>query len=258
MIFSSCTPIFYQVYDVEYRNLEKKENRLVYTNNDIDVSYNLWGESGNGFFIIKNNTDKNIFVILPESFMIKNGNALDYFNDSETSETISNYLSIYTNEARSMNLSIYGKYWNYYSDWYDASLSKRKRTIGRSDTYTVKERPIICIPPKSFKLFGKYSIYDNIVQSNEREQAYPKLRSQKVHFEKSDTPMHIINRIAYSFNPDGKMNQYVDHEFWISDITNYSEKAIVKKTIKLKTDKNNTNVERVFKIGSPNSFYNIY
>ena len=265
-LLTSCVRMYYQVYDTEYTNLKEGDNSLFYDGEDLTVTYNLWGESGNGFFFIHNNTDKNIFVVLSQSFMIKNGCALDYFSNTDREVSVSSYSSVSKNEARSANASVYG-YAFIGWDWYEASLSASKQkekgvssTFGTTETYIEKERPIICIPPKSFKMFGKYPIYENILKMEEMAQDYPKKSSMKIRFDKGNTPMHVVNRIAYSFEPDGTSPKFIDNEFWISGVKNYVEGEITKQkdVIKLRYEDIPVKTEKVFKIGSPSSFYNVY
>ena len=68
LMLSSCGKVFYQVYTVEAPGSIEKENALVYENEDCKVMYNLWSEDGYIGFIFKNKTDKDLFVILPQTF----------------------------------------------------------------------------------------------------------------------------------------------------------------------------------------------
>ena len=52
-------------------------------NADCRVEYDLWGEGGNLNSDITNNTERNIYVYLPECFVITNGYSNDYYRDEE-------------------------------------------------------------------------------------------------------------------------------------------------------------------------------
>lgn len=264
-ILPSCITTFCQVYETSYENMEKTDNGLYYKNKDLTVVYNFWGESGNGFFFIRNNTDKNLFVVLSQSFMIKNGCALDYFDNTEKEVTLSESTTISKNEERSRNFSIYGKTYDF-TKWYyaSASISENKekgksKSKGKSETYIEKEQPIICIPPNSFKQFGKFLISNNIVFSDNYAQDYPKHASKKMLYDKENTPMHVINRIAYSFDSNGDSPKFIKNEFWISSVVNYNNNDYKKGfTMLRKEDSNNLKFLNDFDVNSPSQFYNIY
>lgn len=52
-------------------------------NADCRVEYDLWGEGGNLNSDITNNTERNIYVYLPECFVIANDYSNDYYRDEE-------------------------------------------------------------------------------------------------------------------------------------------------------------------------------
>lgn len=52
-------------------------------NADCRVEYDLWGKGGNLNSYITNNTERNIYVYLPECFVITNGYSNDYYRDEE-------------------------------------------------------------------------------------------------------------------------------------------------------------------------------
>ena len=73
LTLSSCNTVFYQVYNTEAPGMIEKDNSLVYENEDCKLMYNLWAEDGSLGFIMHNKTDRDLFVVLPQTFFIKNG-----------------------------------------------------------------------------------------------------------------------------------------------------------------------------------------
>lgn len=253
LFLTSCNKNFYQVYQVKAPNLEESDNSLVYENEDLKILYNLWANSGNFHFIIHNKSEKNLFVVLPQSFMIKNGIALNYFNNREYSHTSEFFVGYDT----SINVNDFSNN----NELYNVNTKKTKsknKAIGESFTTTIIEEPIICIPPRSAKVLGEYSIFDKIISKCNRSQDYPKKISSPLFYSKENSPMHFINRIAYSYNDKGQEPQFIENEFWISEIINYSEKEATSLESIKECEYNNSQIIRVFKIGAPNKFYNSY
>lgn len=80
VLLSSCHSTFYQIYSTNAAGMEIEGNALVHENNDLCVAYNFWSEGGDGSFAVYNKTDSDLFVVLPRSFLVRNGTPLDYFN----------------------------------------------------------------------------------------------------------------------------------------------------------------------------------
>lgn len=247
IILASCSKTYYQVYTVSTSNLEHKEKTLVYENSDCLINYNLWAERGNPGFTIQNKTDKDIFIILPQSFFIKNGIAYDYYKNREFKD------------SRSLNVStesMYGMFWKYGTT---ATAKSSEKTL--SSTVSYHEMPVICIPPHSFKIISEYSIIGKYIRSCNDYQENPKKASTPIQFTKEESPICFKNRITYSFDKDGCKTNYIENEFWISEIINYSKKTAGKEMTIKECDgdsDNNANKVFVFSISAPNKFYNSY
>ena len=239
---SSCSKTFYQVYETEASNLEELGGTMAYVSHDLNIMYDFWADGGNGCFTIRNNTDRDLFIDLSRSFMIRNGMALDYFKDRETQRTDAEYLT--SNKQKSVGAAVYGLIFGNY-DWYDAKVSAHvQRSLGEikgnTETYIEKERPVICIPPHSMKVFGEYLLFGSVLMSGDEGTDYPNNISQEKVFDKGNTPVRIVNRIAYSLGEEGENIKYVENEFWVTSIANYDSDAF----------KNN--------LVSPARFYNTY
>ena len=261
LLLASCSPyVFYQVYNTTTPDMEERENMLVYENECLKVSYNFWAEAGNGNFVVYNKSDKDLFILLSQSFMIKNGVALDYFKNREWGSSVSQNLT----SSAGTSATIYG-YTKYLKDSqgnpYLASASSsagERKSIGSASSFVMKENPIVCIPPHAFKVLGEYALYDNLIKECNEEQDYPNKSSMPVTFTKEDSPLHVVNRIAYTFDSTGKDPQYINNEFWISEVTNYIDEEIVKTEWREQCESGLKEKVEVFTIGSPQQFYNKY
>lgn len=254
LMLSSCGKVFYQVYTVEAPGSVEKENALVYENEDCKVMYNLWSEDGYIGFIFKNKTDKDLFVILPQTFFIKNGVAFDYYKNREYHKTE------IVSSGVSLGIAVSGKY-DLWRDWYGVPSSlnaNENRQRGVSKTIVEKENPIICVPPHSSKEISEYLISGQLVRDCNKKQAYPRKKSIPVTYSKDDSPLIFKNRIAYAFDNSGKDLKYVENEFWISELINYAKKEAISKK-KYQECESDVEVDTyVFKIASPYKFYNSY
>lgn len=256
LMLSSCSKTFYQVYNTETSGLVEKGDALIYENDDCELVYNLWAEDGNIGFIIKNKTDDDLFVFMPQTFFVKNDMAFDYFKNREYRKAE----SMNESSGASVGASVFGlaSLWN---GVYDASKSaslNAGKTRGVSYTLVTKESPIVCIPAHSLKIISEYSISNKLFLNCNKKQDFPKNKSMPLTYSKEDSPLKFKNRIAYSFSKDGSALKYVENEFWVSGLINYSAKeAGYKKKVKECYEEYETEVY-TFKVASPNKFYNSY
>ena len=87
LFHSSCTQKIYQIYEVESTNLQSSNKEIIFSNNDCEISYNLWSATGNLDFLFKNKTEHDIYIDMTRSFFIRNGIAYDYYSDIEYTRT---------------------------------------------------------------------------------------------------------------------------------------------------------------------------
>lgn len=260
--FSSCKSYYYQVYDVDCDNMKTQDNSLVFENEDCKVLYNLWSNNGELKFAILNKTDKDIFVNMGQTFYTVNGKAEEYFQDRTYTRRTYKQDAITTVSAtgKANGVGAWGS--NIYTESATAitNLFGKRSVNSEENSYTVKEKEIVCIPAKCFKVFNYYKLNPAFSQTCETEKDFPKQTYHVGSYTKQNTPYLFNNRIAYSFTKNDVADKHIDNEFWISNITNYSQKAATE-DVKSKTecyDIKTSEKTKVFKIGSPNKFYKIY
>ena len=258
-LFTSCAKekYYYQVYEVKSQDVSQKENALSYENADCRITYNLWSEGGNLSFLIHNKTDKNLYVVMPQSFFILNGVANDYYSESSYSHSVTNSAAL----AASRQLSISGFLTDGYY-WYPSRLSRQLgASVGMSTTETIetKEAAFVCVPPKSAKFVKGFNLSDHIYKDcNNSSENYPKNTSSVVRYTQGETPLSFRNRIAYTFNEQSSEIKYIEHLFWLSSLQNYSEKAAISKQKIEECETKARKVQRSFNMYSPSKFYNRY
>lgn len=253
---TSCTKTYYQVYDVNSESLKQEDNSLVYENSDMKVMYNLWGENGRVGFILQNKTDKDLFVDMDKTFFILNGEANDYFKNREYSASMAN--AAYFDYSLNKTYSASSGFWP--TQYYVPMLSAFARVIkGRTTGITTKEKQIVCIPANAYKVISEYNVSPRFVKTCVRSKDFPRNTANVANYSESSSPVKFKNRIAYSFDSDCKNLQHVENSFYISGVTNYSNKAATEK-VKEQTDcySAQKRQRKYFKIGGPNKFYRTY
>lgn len=250
---TSCKQLYYQVYDIKSNNLIQKDNSLVYENEDVEVMYNFWGENGQLAFIVKNKTDKDIFIDMNQSFFILNGKAYDYFKNREFTKTTLveplAYKDIYSSDD----------YWpaRYYVPAPENTLTKISKS--HSETTTVKEKSVICIPANAYKVICEYTVNPSYIKTCNKNIDFPKNSSVAATYDEENSPLKFINRLAYTFSENGKNLQKINNDFYINNVTNYNEKSVIeKRSEKLDCYDTMESVVKIFKIGGPNKFYKTY
>lgn len=259
---ASCKSYYYQVYDVSVSGMKAQDNSLVYENEDCKVLYNLWSNNGELKFAILNKTDKDIFVNMGQSFYVVNGQAVDYYQGREfTSQSVVN--SDYMTSSAVGALGTYG-FWgkNVYMENSTATINAMTGKVSKifSHSVSTKEKEIVCIPSKCFKVFNYYKVNPAFVTTCERDKDFPSKSYEVGTYTQATSPLNFKNRIAYGFNKNEVADKHIDNDFWISSVTNYSRNEATEK-YKEKTECNGqrkTSKSRIFKIGGPDKFYKVY
>lgn len=244
-ILSCKTSEYYQVYEVQSQDVKNEGDVLTAENEDCRITYNMWSEGGNLCFMIQNKTDKDLYVVMPKSFFILNGLANDYYPQAFHSVPLAN---------PAMDGIDVDDYITNKSLWY-SNLSSASKAYN----INTEGKEFICLPPRSAKFILGFNI-SNIVYKdcNHREENYPKDKSKVVTFTKERSPITFSNRIAYTFNEDGSDVHYVEHFFWLSSLTNYSEKAAFSKMHTTDCESQMTMQAKFFIMSGPDKFYNKY
>lgn len=260
--FSSCKSYYYQVYDVDCDNMKAQDNSLVFENEDCKILYNLWSNNGELKFAMVNKTDRDIFVNMGQTFYTVNGKAEEYFQDRTYSQRSYVQSSIATTSATG-KVSAQG-FWgnNVYLENATAvaNVFGNKAVHAEESSFTVKEKEMVCIPARCFKVFNYYKLNPAFTQTCDKNRDFPKQTCSVGKYTKQTTPYLFNNRIAYGFTKKEVADKHIDNEFWISAITNYSQKAATENvTSKTKCYNLTTSTKmNTFKIGGPNKFYKLY
>lgn len=123
-----------------------------------------------------------------------------------------------------------------------------------------KVKKIMVKTSKYQNWFNYYQVNPELKRTCDKSKDYPNTTYQVETYTQSSTPMSFKNRIAYGFTKNEVADKHIDNDFWISGITNYSQKAATE-NYKDKTEcygiKSSEKGKR-FKIGTPSKFYKLY
>jgi len=261
LLLTSCVGSqFVQVYDLEYLGMKTINDYPAFSNDECDVTYAfLWADGGDVSFVIKNKTDKDMYLHMSKSFFIRNGVAYDYYLDSEYTNTVATGLGATLSASESLYGTVYDN-----SNFYPGSASKVAAAdykLSTSKSMSVREPEFICIPANSMKVVQGFNISDYVFKDCDNKGFNrPLKKSVTLNYTKEDTPLTLRNRLAYAFSKSTDDVKIIDNEFYVSSVTNYAdEENVTYNTIKLKGCESDDKEEyQVSLIRRKNNFYNSY
>lgn len=223
IILTSCVSTsYFQVYKATPSDtLIVNGNLLVYEDENCKVSYNLWDEGGNIGFIFFNNTDKNIYLNLEESFFILNGVSYNYFRN----RTFTNSANVGTsaNRGTTATKSVTGLN---YLDLIQTNKITATNTFGimSSSGFSVSfnEEKIVCIPSYTSKSITEYHINETLFRDCDLFKYPNKKQIKSKSFSKAQSPLVFSNRISYTIGKSDELITF-ENEFYVSEISNFPE-----------------------------------
>jgi hypothetical protein len=249
---TSCMTNFYQIYKVvPVTKLSTTSNFLVYEDENCKVLYNLWAEGGNIGFEFYNKTNENIYINMEESFFVLNGKSYNYYQNR-----------VFTNETGSTLKS--GSYNNVFLNLLGVnktnsiSVEQKNKVISSRYAVSYAEEKIICVPPKTSKNISEYAINTSLFRNCDLL-LYPSKREISTKkFKQSESPYAFSNLITYCVAQNNPIK--FETEFYVSEISNYSEKKIVESKVEKNCGEKHhfKNYVKYNKETAPNKFYNMY
>jgi hypothetical protein len=197
-------------YDnIQVQELRKDDNseNLIFENNDLKISYFVWGQYGQLKTFIYNKSDSIIKIDLELSHFVENGFAYPFMNNAITSYTSSV-------DNKYVENSLVGN--TLLTNTYSNGIKITNQTIPTNSIY---------IPPKSTKVFNLFtfgSIYSNCNLKKATD-------SSSLTFNQSNSPFNYRTLFYYSFNKSESNIQKFENNFWTSKISNLSEYIYIKK-----------------------------
>ena len=271
---SSCAPTtYYQMYQTQpISDISMRDHYMVFEDENCEVFYNFWKEYGEIGFVFHNKTSQNLYLHLDESFFVENDIAYDYyrnriFTNSRSYITSSQLSNIYGSSVTKSNASAYSNYYQIGSNglgnaYGNQTTYKNGYVYGSTGTITnttsnsvsVAEKQIICIPPETSKIITEFDITSSVYRSCDLYRNPRRKDSHSVSFNQDNTPLTFGNRIAYSIGDNEELIR-INNDFYVSKISNYSSFDITQLEYIEVCGKQTQNQVRVFKESGPNQFY---
>ena len=254
-LMTSCmSSSYYQVYKTEPsdKNL-LKENSLVYEDENCKVFYDFWSENGNVGFRFFNKTNGTINLNLKESYFILNGIANNYY----LNRIYTNSKNIGASSVSSVGVSKSITGINYFdflqtNKLLTTSSSGVSSTQGFSVAYT--EESTVSIPSNTSKIITEYNLNNSIYRDCDLNKFPTKKQIRTKSFTKSTSPLVFSNRIVY-LTENGVIPTKFENEFYVTEITNYSESDIADKKYEEFCNQKGSVPTLFFKDISPIKFY---
>ncbi len=211
LLLVACTPHnYYQLIETESKDLKVEKDIITYENEDLIITYNFWGNRGNGSFIIYNKTKKDIFIDLKRSHLILNGFAYTYYqNRVFTSPKISFFSPASDDEIseqRAIKLP---------------GVTPKSVPEQAVDITTFQEERIICIPPKSAQEIFGFDLIKDIYRDCSLLR-FPKSKEiVSSEFTLENSPIKFENYITYDYSEEFNSVRVVRNMFWANKVTNY-------------------------------------
>lgn len=274
LLLQSCHPYSYQLIELKSEVMEKNESLVTAKNSDIEVLFNFWKDGGSTNYTVFNKTEKTIYIKHDECQLIKNGLAIDYYDNSEyTSGTsvLKGFTKGITTGSRVSkrkskgvsNIYNANPYINTYgSDGgrkigsikttktsettsnmisYSRTLTESKTT---SNSVTKTDKKVYVIPPNSARIIYGLRLQDFIFSHDNVDEVPTKRKSNLengISFNKEDSPLKFSVFITYDFDENFKTRKTFSADAYVSRFSNWSPSSFIKSNNAYKGEQNYKN-----------------
>lgn len=233
VILTSCTSYnskYYQLYELESDNVKINNEKFLFENADLSITYNFWSLYGSSTITVFNKTDEDLIVDLANSHLIINDFAITYYQG----RTYSSSKTASTGVAAQGGNSLLTAFTN-------GLLKDENRSVQRYEDYqsgsTVSstESNEIIIPKMSYKIVSGLMINsalfrhcdlllfpkksgNNSWNDYSKKETIPPPSNSTVAFNINNSPYKIRNVVAYSTLSNKKA--VVENTFWVKSISN--------------------------------------
>ena len=247
LLLCGCSQTYYQILTVKSTE-NSLSDKMVYEDDIVRVKYDFWGNKGKMAFSIYNKTDSIIYVDMLKSHFVKNDMAFDYFTNATLGRSVS-YAKYedYSYAVKFDNISpiIYleGQLRNV-----DEAVISSANSVSESKSITYTEMSVIAIPPKTFKTFNKYRLFDYYIPEGE---------DKDILYSSIDTPLNFRNYLVIKQNNE---NYIINNSFYIYKVSipKISEDVKLHES-SVRREKNHSNkTNDIEKLYSKDKFYVVY
>ncbi|MBR9859804.1 hypothetical protein GYB22_03465 [bacterium] len=223
LIIESCTTSYYQVYNVSKSDADINElEAIIYDHEYFTIEYNFWSQGGSTNFSIYNTSDSSIYFDMTNCFLVVNGEAHNYydgkiFQDISVLSMGSQSTTGSTRGGINTRQSVSSRFTN--MDFQSSSQTTGSR-FTQSNSETVAQPMIVCIPAKSYKTFYERKLSSYIYRDCDLGHTPKKGLPSSTFFNFETSPLKIENRLAYSIQDNDSLIR-IQNDFFVSKISNY-------------------------------------
>lgn len=237
LFLTSCVVSeYYQVYKTVPERGTVVHDKIVFSDRNCDVTYNLWSDGGDVGFKIYNKTDRYMSLDLTKTFFVINGDAYEYFRGRTISKS--------TNTASSLSYN----YWNYYLPQTTGFTTSNSYGL----TTSVNEKSLLTIPPKTAITVSNFRITESRYVDCDLVKFPSRRQIKTLKFDKTNSPFVFYNLVHYTVDNDTAV---LENRFFVSEITNYPAPEMFNRVDTSKCGRKLDIPIEVFKDASPDRFY---
>jgi hypothetical protein len=231
-----------QVFTVKSSQVNAVNNQYEFENDTLKIAYNFWAPSGQMEFTIINKLNQPLYINWKSSALMQNGTKHNYYSESYTQTTK-------------------GKSGGYILSIPAAGVAHNLQAGNSSSvTYVEKNDPVSFVLPNSSQTFHFATLYtertykmnkDAIskeVPRTDNEDKTTKVKASD--FTEQTSPVTFRNFLSFSLKENVSEPFYLDHSFYVGNITEMNFQQLMGK--KIKTD-DGKDYERPYK--KPENFY---
>lgn len=209
LAFLASCGSYVQVLETKSAKTKIEDNKYVYENDSIKITYDFWQEKGLLRFTVYNKLNRPVYLDWKKSSYINEGVKRNFWEDTESTKT--------TGKSKGKSSREWG------------SMSSFFNSTNVSSSETVKPEKNTFIPPKSnytrsqfFLLpipFLKIKNYPTTYEMAKLNREKETVKCQEKDFNINDTPLIFRNFLSLSYSENFEKEFYVDNEFYISKVT---------------------------------------
>lgn len=245
LLLAACTPQnYYQLLETQGKIITPSNSLITFENKDLIISYDLWGDKGNGSFIVFNKTEKDILIDLKRSHLIINDVAHTYFQNRTFSSPKTSFFSSDSEEQimERKGIKLPG-------------VSPKTQSLKGSESVVSVEERYICIPPKSSQAIVGFNLLEKIYRDCNIYRFPTNKNIRSTEFDMDNSPLKYRNRLTYSYDDVHTTSLTFENEFFVNRITNYPENEFIKyENIKFCSDSSSYS-SQIFPFYKSSSFF---
>ncbi|HYG15014.1 MAG TPA: hypothetical protein VEC12_04605 [Bacteroidia bacterium] len=234
LFWSSCS---HDVRVVSVRSPILQNDTLLRQSNDtFEIVYNLFDNNGLLSFAIHNKSDVPLYVDWKRSAFISGTKKYDYWDDKAEIVLVTSGLSL---------------------QWLRAYGSTHHLSYG----VISKPEQITFIPPQTTVTMSRFRIAGNLIDTGLKAQKVNKTYKKgtttvKVkNYVEDNSPLSFRNFLTLSLKHDFSEEFYVDHKFWVNEITEMPDRQFNGPTVYVTEENGFVQTGYTYPYAQPNRFY---